>query len=438
MPDSAAQNPSEFLKAIFDSAVTAADPKTCLPPHLKKALTKPAKGRTVVLGGGKAGGSMAKAVEDFWLENHPTRSLEGLVVTRYGHAANCDHIEIVEAGHPIPDATGSQAAQRILSLAKGLNSDDIAVCLISGGSSALLSLPASSIRLRDKRVLTEKLLKSGATIQEMNCIRKHLSSIKGGRLAQAASPAQVLTFCISDVPGDDLDVIGSGPTVADPTFYNDAIRILEKYKINKPSTIMEHLKQGKDETPKPGDILFDSCQTSLIATPQLALEAAARSATAKGITPMILGDAIEGEAREVALVHAGIVNQIVRHNQPIQTPVVLLSGGETTVTVRGSGRGGRNSEFLLALAINFGQRSSQYLHRIAAISGDTDGLDGTEDNAGALYLPDTLHRAGVKGINLRQALENNDAYNVFKELGDLFFTGPTLTNVNDFRAILIT
>jgi hydroxypyruvate reductase len=432
------QDPTKFLNALFEAAVAAADPAHCLPPHLEQVLASPPKGRTVVLGAGKAGGSMARAVEDFWTLHCPERPLEGLVVTRYGHGVPCDRIEVIEAAHPVPDAAGRAAAGRILALAEGLTEDDLVLCLISGGGSALLSLPADDITLEDKQAVTGDLLKSGATIHEMNCVRKHLSAIKGGRLAAAAAPARLVAFAISDVPGDELDVIGSGPTVADPTSYADARAVLEKYGVTPLPTIATRLDKAADETPKEGDPAFANCETILIATPQMALEAAAEVARAHNVPPIILGDAIEGEARDVARMHAGIASQTARHGQPSKTPCVLLTGGETTVTVRGSGRGGRNAEFLVALAVALQERSGDCLHRISAIACDTDGIDGTEDNAGALYLPTTLARAEVAGVSARERLENNDGYSFFEALGDLVITGPTLTNVNDFRAILIT
>jgi glycerate 2-kinase len=432
------RDPADFLKSLFEAAVAAADPALCLPSHLARVLAEPPSGRTVVLGAGKAGGAMARAVEDFWNEHCPERSLEGLVVTRYGHGVACERIEVLEAAHPVPDAAGRTAAGRILALAEGLTADDLAICLISGGGSALLSLPAKGITLEDKQTVTADLLKSGATIHEMNCVRKHLSAIKGGRLAAAAAPARMVAFAISDVPGDELDVIGSGPTVADPTRYADAIAVLEKYGVTPPPAIAARLDAAADETPKPGDPMFSSGETILVATPQMALEAAAAIASKAGVTPVILGDAIEGEARDVARMHAGIASQAARHGQPMATPCVLLTGGETTVTVRGTGRGGRNAEFLVALAVALQERSGDCLDRIAAIACDTDGIDGTEDNAGALYLPDTLARAEAAGQSARARLENNDGYGYFEALGDLVISGPTLTNVNDFRAILVT
>ena len=430
-------DPAKLLKSLFEAAVAAANPALCLPPHLERVLANPPKGRTVVLGAGKAGGAMARAVEDFWTAHSPERPLEGLVVTRYGHGVTCDRIEVVEAAHPVPDAAGRAAAGRILALAQGLTKDDLALCLISGGGSALLSLPADGITLEDKQAVTADLLKSGATIHEMNCVRKHLSAIKGGRLTAAAAPARLVAFAISDVPGDELDVIGSGPTVADPTTYANAVSVLAKYNVTPPTAIATRLAEAVEETPKPGDRVFADSQTTLVATPQMALEAAANVARAAGVTPVILGDAIEGEAREVARMHAGIASQVARHGQPAATPCVLLSGGETTVTVRGSGRGGRNAEFLVALAVALAERSGDCIDRLSAIACDTDGIDGTEDNAGALYLPDTLARATALGLSARARLNDNDGYSFFEALGDLVISGPTLTNVNDFRAILV-
>lgn len=432
------QDPAKFLKSLFEAAIAAADPALCLPPHLERVLAEPPAGRTVVLGAGKAGGAMARAVEDFWNIHCPDRPLEGLVVTRYGHGVACERIEVIEAAHPVPDTAGRAAAGRILALAEGLTTDDLVVCLMSGGGSALLSLPAKGITLEDKQAVTADLLKSGATIHEMNCVRKHLSAIKGGRLAAAASPARLVAFAISDVPGDELDVIGSGPTVADPTSYADAIAVLEKYDVMPPPAIAARLAAGMDETPKPGDPVFSNSESVLVATPQMALEAAASAARWAGVTPVILGDAIEGEARDVARMHAGIASQAARHGQPVATPCVLLTGGETTVTVRGTGRGGRNAEFLVALAVALQERSGDCLNRISAIACDTDGIDGTEDNAGALYLPDTLARAEATGLSARARLQNNDGHGYFEALGDLVISGPTLTNVNDFRAILVT
>ncbi len=418
-PDS----PQMFLRALFNAAVAAADPFACLPAH----LPTPPKGRTLVIGAGKAGGSMAKALEDHW-----PGPLEGLVVTRYDHKLPTSRIEVVEAAHPVPDEAGERAAARILASVKGLTADDLVICLISGGGSSLMSAPAAGLTLADKQAMNKALLKSGATITEMNCVRKHLSAIKGGRLAAACAPAQVITLMISDVPGDDPSVIASGPTVADPTTCADALAILDKYGITEPAAAYAHIKKAHDETPKPGDPRLARASVRMIATPQASLEAAAAVARAAGITPVILGDSLEGEARDVALVHAGIAKQVANHNQPAAAPCVLLSGGETTVTVRGKGRGGRNAEFLLAMAV-----ALEGHPRIHAIACDTDGVDGTEDNAGAQLAPDTLARAEKKLLSAKAFLANNDGYSFFSELGDLIETGPTLTNVNDFRAILV-
>lgn len=335
-------NPTDFLESLFRAAVAAASPATCLPPH----LPPPPRGRTVVIGAGKAGASMARAVEQHW-----EAPLSGLVVTRYGHGVPCERIEVVEAAHPVPDAAGRAAASRILEMVAGLNEDDLVLCLISGGGSALLAAPAPGLTLDHKQAVNKALLRSGANIGEMNCVRKHLSAIKGGRLAAACAPARVLTLLISDVPGDDPAVIASGPTVPDPTTFSDALAVLEKYSVREPVSIIEHLKVAADETPKPGDRRLARAESQLIAVPQDSLDAAAEAARAQGLDAHILGD-LEGESRDVALVHAGIARQVARHNQPFAVPCVVLSGGETTVTVRGGGRGGRDAEFLLALAVD--------------------------------------------------------------------------------------
>ncbi|HEM47106.1 MAG TPA: glycerate kinase, partial [Alphaproteobacteria bacterium] len=345
----------------------------------------------------------------------------------------CDRIEIVEAAHPVPDEKGLAAARRILELVRGLGRDDLVLALISGGGSALLSLPARGLSLDDKQAVSRALLRCGATISEMNCVRKHLSAIKGGRLAVAASPARIVTLLISDVPGDDPGVIASGPTVPDPTSFADARAILRKYGISEPRSVVAHLERAEDETPKPGDARLAGSRVVMAATPQGSLEAAARVAREAGITPVIIGDSIEGESSEVARVHAGIARQIARHAQPAPPPAVLLSGGETTVTVRGRGRGGRNAEFLLALSVELRGAPGVY-----AIACDTDGIDGVEDNAGAILVPDSWQRAEASGVDLRARLADNDAYGAFSALGDLVMTGPTLTNVNDFRAVLVT
>jgi hydroxypyruvate reductase len=415
--------PRELLRRLFEAALGAADPARCVPHH----LPAPPKGRTIVVGAGKAAAKMARAVEDHW-----SGPIAGLVVTRYGHGVPCERIEVVEAAHPVPDAAGQQAAARILRMVQGLSADDLVLCLISGGGSALLALPAPGLTLDDKRAVNRALLKSGANIAEMNCVRKHLSAIKGGRLAAAAAPARVVSLLISDVPGDDPAVIASGPTVADPTTFADALAVLEKYRISEPAAAITRLREAKDETPKPGDARLARVETTIIARPQDALEAAAAAAREAGVVPVILGDSIEGEARDVALVHAGIARQVRRHGQPARAPAVLLSGGETTVTVRGRGRGGRNAEFLLALAVALNAEPG-----IHAVAGDTDGIDGTEDNAGALLDPTTPARAAAAGVDAKKALADNDGYGFFAALGDLIVTGPTRTNVNDFRAILI-
>jgi glycerate 2-kinase len=416
-------DPTFLLRRMFDAAVARAMPDKCLPPF----LPHPPKGRTIVVGAGKAAATMAKAVEDHWRGD-----LAGLVVTRYGHRVPTKRIEVAEAAHPVPDLAGREAAERILKSVEGLSRDDLALCLISGGGSALLTLPAPGLTLQDKQAINRALLKSGANIAEMNCVRKHLSAIKGGRLAAACHPAKVVTLTISDVPGDDPAVIASGPTVPDRTTFADALAILAKYRISEPISVVEHLRAAREETPKPGDPRLAGVQTHLIAAPQQSLEAAAAVARQAGVAPLILGDSLEGESREVALVHAGIARQVLRHGQPIAPPCVLLSGGETTVSVRGKGRGGRNVEFLLALAVALGGEPGIY-----TIAGDTDGVDGTEDNAGALVTPDTLLRAAARGLDAKSHLADNDGYSFFSGLGDLVVTGPTLTNVNDFRAILI-
>lgn len=417
------EQPAQLLRRLFDAAVEAASPATCLPAH----LPAPPLGRTVVIGAGKAAAAMARAVEDHW-----QGELSGIVVTRYGHGVACRQIEVVEAAHPVPDAAGRDAAVRILEQVQGLGEDDLVLCLISGGGSSLLALPAPGLTLEDKQAVNKALLRSGANIGEMNCVRKHLSAIKGGRLAAACAPARVVTLMISDVPGDDPAVIASGPTVADPTSNADALAILEKYAIDEPAAVLQHLRTTADETPKPGDPRLAGATAVMLTTPQDALQAAAKVAEQHAIHPVILGD-LEGEARDVALVHAGIARQIARYDQPAAVPCVLISGGETTVTVRGEGRGGRNAEFLLALAVALDGHPG-----IHAIAGDTDGIDGTEDNAGCILTPDTLERARRAGLNAKAELANNNGYGFFQAIGDLIVTGPTRTNVNDFRAILIT
>lgn len=424
MPD----NPRALLDALFDAAIRAAQPATCLPPH----LPPPTAGRTIVVGAGKASAAMARAVELAWPTDR-LDSLGGLVVTRYGHEVACDRIEIVGASHPVPDEAGRDAARRILDLARGLGPDDQLLCLISGGGSALLAAPGPGLTLEDKQTLTGALLKSGATIHEMNCVRKHLSAVKGGRLAAAAAPAKLTTLLISDVPGDDPATIASGPTVPDSTTNADARAVFGKYGIAMPPSVEALLNEPAGETPKPGDACFANTDLRMVATPQLSLEAAAAAAREAGVTPIILGDTIEGESRDVALVHAGIARQVARHGQPLPAPAVILSGGETTVTVKGGGRGGRNTEFVLALAVALDGYPG-----IHALACDTDGIDGTEDNAGAVVGPDTLARAAAVGEDAKGRLADNDSYGFFEALGDLLKPGPTMTNVNDFRAVLIT
>jgi hydroxypyruvate reductase len=416
--------PSELLRRMFEAAVEAALPARCLPPR----VPQPGSGRTIVVGAGKASGAMAAALERHW-----SGPLAGLVVTRYGHAVPCQRIEIVEAAHPVPDAAGRAAAERTLELVSGLRAEDLVIFLLSGGGSALLTLPAQGVSFDDKQAINRALLASGADIAEMNCVRKHLPRIKGGRLAAAAHPARVVNLIISDVPGDDPAVIASGPTVADPTTYADARAVLEKYAIREPANVIARLEQAADETPKPGDPRLRGIETVLLATAQDALRAAAEEARAAGVTPIILGDAIEGEAREVGRVLAGIARQVLRHNEPAPAPCVLLSGGETTVTLRGRGRGGRNAEFLLALAIALGEAPGVY-----ALAADTDGIDGSEHNAGCILTPDSLRRAAALGMQPKRFLQENDGYGFFAPIDGLVCTGPTLTNVNDFRAILIT
>jgi len=416
--------PRAFLRDLYTSAVGAVSPEKCLPGFLP---SPPANGRTLVIGAGKGAAAMAKAVEDHW-----QGEISGLVVTRYGHGADCRTIEVVEAAHPVPDQAGQRAALRMMDMVQGLTENDLVLCLISGGGSALLAMPEHGITLAQKQALNKALLKSGATITEMNCVRKHLSAIKGGRLALACAPARVVTLLISDVPGDDPAIIASGPTLPDATTCAEALAVLAKYGIEVPDNVRRHLESGAGETPKPDDPRFARNSHHVIATAQHALEAAAEAARAAGITPYILSNDIEGEARDVGIVHAAIARQVASHGQPFSKPCVLISGGETTVTVRGQGRGGRNAEFLLSLAVALDGEPG-----IHAIACDTDGIDGSEDNAGALYGPDSVARAAAQGMRARAMLENNDGYGFFSALDDLIVSGPTRTNVNDFRAVLI-
>jgi len=419
----ARDDPRGFLRSLFDSAVAAALPDKVVPPH----LPDPPSGRTIVIGAGKASAAMARAVEDHW-----PGPLEGIVVTRTGHGVPCKRIEIVEASHPVPDARGEGAARRILELASSAGPDDLVLCLISGGGSALLALPAEGLTLADKQAVNRALLASGADITAMNTVRKHLSAIKGGRLAAAAYPAPMVSLLISDVPGDDPSVIASGPTVADPTTFADARAVLAHCGIHPPGAVAAHLAAVQDETPKPGDERLSRSTVTIVASPLASLEAAARTAEAAGVTPLILGDALEGEALEVGKAMAGIARSAADHGHPVQPPALLLSGGETTVTVKGKGRGGRNAEFLAGLAL--GLHGAPGIHALAA---DTDGIDGSEDNAGAIITPDTLARARTAGLDVAALMADNDCYSLFAALDDLIVTGPTLTNVNDFRAILV-
>ena len=444
-PDPARQ-PRQFLEFLFQIAVSRAMPLQ----NTAAYLPAPPKGRTIVIGAGKAGGSMAQAVEALWPLEAP---LTGLVVTRYDHipprpSGLAQRIEVVEASHPVPDAAGLAAAQRILAMVQGLTKDDLVLCLISGGGSALLTLPADGLMLEDKQRINQELLNSGANIGEMNCVRKHLSRIKGGRLAAACAPARVVTLTISDVPGDQPSVIASGPTVPDATTCADALAILKRYGIKLPAPVLLQLESGALETPKPGDPAFEGHEVHLIATPQQSLEAAAQAARAAGIEAYILSDEMEGESREVGKVQAAIARAVARSadssravsskNQPFKKPCVILSGGETTVTVRSlrhgdaKGKGGRAGEFCLGLA-----RALQGQARVHAIAADTDGIDGMEDNAGVYVGPDTLVRAAALNMKIDRFLDRNDAYSYFAPLGDLVITGPTHTNVNDFRALLV-
>jgi glycerate 2-kinase len=417
------------LRALFDAAVAAADPRKVLAAHLPPKPT----GRCTVVGVGKSAAVMAAALEDAW----PDVKLTGTVVTRYGHAVPTRHIEVIEASHPVPDANSERGARRLLERVQGLGPEDLVLALISGGGSALCAAPATGLTLADKQDINRALLASGANITEMNCVRKHLSAIKGGRLAAAAAPARVITLAISDVPGDDPAVIASGPTVPDRTTFADAREIIARYGITPSAAAANRLATATDETPKPADL--PNSDFRLIATPIMSLCHAAETARGFGLTPLILGDALEGEAAQAGILFAGIAHCVATHGQPLTPPTVLLAGGETTVTIgRGpAGRGGRNTEFLLSLAISLGAHSGGASPRIWAIAGDTDGIDGTEDAAGAIITPDTLARARAVGCDPRAVLTGHDSYSLFDTIGDLIRTGPTLTNVNDIRAILI-
>ncbi len=415
-----------LLRRMFDAAIASAQPALCVPPHLPTAKAL-GKGRLFVIGAGKASAAMARAVEDAW-----QGPLSGLVITRYGYQVPCERIEIVEAAHPVPDAAGLAAAHRMMDFVQDLSADDIVLCLISGGGSALMPLPIEGLTLEHKQAVNRALLASGASISEMNCVRRHLSAIKGGRLAAACHPARVITLLLSDVPGDHPVDIASGPTVADPTTCADALAIIDRYRIALAPEVREVLASGRGESVKPGDARLARNEVRMIATPQMALEAAAAVAEQAGYRAHILGDSLEGEARDVGKVLAAIALQVAERGQPFSAPCVLLSGGETTVTVRGGGRGGRNVECLLSLAATLGGHP-----RIHALMGDTDGVDGLEEIAGAVAGPDTIARAWARGLSPLGSLDANDGHSFFGTLGDSVVTGPTLTNVNDFRAILI-
>ena len=425
-PGKESLDPRTLLRSMFDAAIASAQPALCVPPYLPSAESV-GTGRLIVIGAGKASAAMARAVEDHW-----PGPLSGLVVTRYGYGVPCDRIEIVEAAHPVPDAAGLAAAQRVLQRVQGLGEADVVLCLISGGGSSLLPLPLPGLSLEHKQAVNRALLQSGASISEMNCVRRHLSAIKGGRLAVACYPARVVTLLISDVPGDDPINIASGPTVADPTHCADALAIVKRYGIDLTPAVRAVLESGQGESIKSGDPRLARNSVHLVATPQMALEAAAKVARAAGYGVHILGDALEGEACDVGKVLAGIALQVAARNQPVAAPCVLLSGGETTVTVRGNGSGGRNVECLLSMALALGGH-----RRIHALAGDTDGVDGVAEIAGAHIGPDTLSRAQAAGMKPGDYLDNNDGHGFFGALGDSITTGPTLTNVNDFRAILI-
>jgi glycerate 2-kinase len=428
-------DPRAFLRALYDAAVASAQPAVVMRDFLPSP-PDPKRGRTIAIGGGKASGAMAAALDTLWPAG---AALSGVVLTRYHHVPPAyrdrpGRIEVREAAHPVPDEAGRRGALDMLAAVRGLAADDLVIALISGGGSALLSVPAPGLSFEDKQQINRDLLASGASIDEMNCVRKHLSAIKGGRLGAACAPARLHTLLISDVPGDVPDVIASGPTLPDPTTCADALAILDRYRIELPAIARAGLEGGTYETPKPGDARFATHSMQMMATPQMSLEAAAALARQAGIEAHILSDEIEGESRVVGQVHAALARQIARCDAPFKKPCVILSGGETTVTVkRKGGRGGRATEFLLGCALALqGQRG---VHVLAA---DTDGIDGIEDNAGAIVTPDTLARAAALGISARTRLDGNDAYNFFSPLGDLVVTGPTFTNVNDFRALLIT
>lgn len=422
-------DPQEFLTSLFHTAVDAADPKKVLPGFLDKALKEfsvnRGVGKVVVIGAGKAAAAMAVTLEQHWRDI----SLTGLVVTAYGHSTPCQRIEVIEAAHPVPDANSELAAQRILNLVSDLNEQDLVICLLSGGGSSLLALPAPGITLAAKQQINQALLKSGADIHEINCVRKHLSAIKGGRLTEACSPAKLVTFAISDVPGDDPADIASGPTMTDSTTRQQALDVLDKYQIVVGNNVRDWLESDTSETPKK---VSENVGFEIIATAQQSLEAAAVQAEKAGFNTLILGDNLTGESQQLAQTHTELINQVLTQGQPVSAPCLLLSGGETTVKVRGNGLGGCNTEYLLSLTAQL-----QGMPNVYALAADTDGIDGSGDNAGAILSPSSWRKAETLGLSAVQTLESNDSYHYFDALGDLIITGPTRTNVNDFRAILI-
>ena len=417
-------DPRTLMRQLADAAIQAADPRIRVPAILPEAPSK-----AIVVGAGKASAAMARALEESW----PDTDLSGIVVTRYGYEVACERIEIVTAAHPVPDAAGREAALRILEMVRSADKDVLVIALMSGGGSALLTAPAAGISFEDKQTVNKLLLRSGADIGEMNTLRKHISAIKGGRLAAAAYPAKVLSILISDVPGDDPAVIGSGPTVPDPTTFADALAVAAKYRMDLPESVRLHLEAGADETPKPGDKIFTGSDLVFAAKPDKSIAAAAEVARKAGFAVVDLGDRVEGEARDVGAAHAEMALTCRAGNGPAAAPCVILSGGETTVTMKGQGRGGRNTEYLLGVAERLDGAAGIY-----AVAIDTDGVDGSEDNAGAFIDPTTISRASDSGLTLSQALAGNDAYTLFANIGDLLVTGPTFTNVNDFRAVIVT
>jgi hydroxypyruvate reductase len=416
-------DPKQFLTAIFDAAVAAADPELTIWKHLP---SKP-KGRTIVIGAGKGSAQMAAAFERAW-----DAPIEGLVVTRYGYGAACDRIEVVEAAHPVPDQAGLEAGRRLLEKVSGLSEDDLVVALISGGGSALLPAPPEDLTLADEIAVNEALLASGAPIAAMNTVRKHISRIKGGRLAAAAFPARVVSLVVSDIPGDNPALVASGPTVPDEAGREEALRIVETYGMALPSAVMAHLRSPAADAPRPDDPRFRSNEARVIASAAVSLEAAAAEARRQGVEAVILSDSVEGEARDVGSVHAAIAREVATRDRPFRKPVLILSGGETTVTLRAKGKGGRNSEFLLSFAIGI-----DGVPGIHALAADTDGIDGSENNAGAFADDTTVASMRAAGVDAKALLAGNDAWTAFNSVGDLFVPGPTGTNVNDLRAVLI-